>query len=64
VGHHLSVGKTVVAATSETSVSSSSKVNSPASIKSVEGKRNIVDELDKIMENLDLKKSLDYSDIG
>jgi hypothetical protein len=42
-------------APSKTSIVSSSKVNSPSSIKPAEEKRNIIDELDKIMENLDLK---------
>jgi hypothetical protein len=59
----LSAGKTAVAATSKTSIGSSSEVNLPASIKPAEGKRKIIDELDKIMENLDFKKSSDYSDM-
>jgi hypothetical protein len=58
-----SARKTAAAATLETFVGSSSKVNSPANIKPAEGKRNIVDELDKIMENLDLKESSGYSDM-
>jgi hypothetical protein len=58
----LSVGKTAVAVTSETSVGSSSKVNSPVSIKSTKG--STVEELDEIMENLDLDESLGYSDMS
>jgi hypothetical protein len=59
-----SAGKTAATATSETSVSSPNEVNLPASIKPMEGKRNIIDELDEIMENLDLKEPLDYSYMG
>jgi hypothetical protein len=55
-----STGKTAAAETSKTSIGSSSEINSPASIKLVEGKRNIIDE---IMENLDLKESSDYSNM-
>jgi hypothetical protein len=54
-----SAGKTAAATTSETSVGSSSEVNSLASFKLTESKRNIVDEREKIMENLDLKESSD-----
>jgi hypothetical protein len=57
-------GKTAHAITPENYVGSSSEANSPASIKTTEGRRNTVDELDKIMENLDLKESSDYSDIA
>jgi hypothetical protein len=55
-------GKIAIAATSETSVGSSSKVNSPVSIKPTKG--STVEELDEIMENLDLEESLGYSDMG
>jgi hypothetical protein len=58
-----SAGKTIATATSDTSVGSSSEVNLPSNRKLAESKRNIVDELDKIMENLDLKESSDYSDM-
>jgi hypothetical protein len=58
-----SAGKTTAAAISETSVGSSSEVNSPANIKLAESKRNIIDKLEKIMENLDLKESSNYSDM-
>jgi hypothetical protein len=57
-----SAGKTAVASTSETSVGSSSEVNSSVSIKPTKG--IMVEELDKIMENLDLDDSSGYSDIG
>jgi hypothetical protein len=58
-----SAGKTAAAATSETSVGSTSEVNSLANGKPADSKRNIVDELDEIMENLNLKESSDYSDM-
>jgi hypothetical protein len=60
----LLAGKTVVAATLGTSVGSSSEVNSPVSIKPTKSKRNTIEELDKIMENLDLKESSEYSDMA
>jgi hypothetical protein len=47
-----SANKTAVATTSGISTGSSSAVNLPVSTKSAERKRNIVDKLDKIMENL------------
>jgi hypothetical protein len=56
-------GKTAAAATLETSVGLSGEVNLPASGKPAKSKRNIVHELDEIIENLNLKKSSDYSDI-
>jgi hypothetical protein len=43
-------------------VGSSSKVNSPVSIKPTKG--SIVGELHEIMENLDLEESSGYSDMG
>jgi hypothetical protein len=54
--------KIAIAATSETSVGSSSKVNSPVSIKPTKG--STVEELDEIMENLDLEESSGYLDMG
>jgi hypothetical protein len=57
-----SAGKTAIAATPETSVGSSSEVNSLVSIKPTKG--STVKELDKIMENLDLEESSSYSDMG
>jgi hypothetical protein len=56
------VGKTTTAATLETSVGSSSEANSPVSIKLT--KESIIEELDKVMENLDLDESSSYSDLG
>jgi hypothetical protein len=58
-----SAGKTAIAVTSETSVGSSSKVNSPISMKPMETKGNTIEELDKIMEILDPKDSLGHSDM-
>jgi hypothetical protein len=56
-----SVGRTVVA-TPEASVGSPSKVNSPVSIKPARG--DTVEELNKIMENLDLEESSGYQDMS
>jgi hypothetical protein len=53
-----SARKTTIVATPETSVGSSSKVNSPVSIKLTKG--STVEELDEIMENLDLDESSGY----
>jgi hypothetical protein len=54
----LSAGKTTIVATPETSVGSSSEVNSHVSIKSTKG--STVEELDEIMENLDLEELSDF----
>jgi hypothetical protein len=51
-------------ARSETSVGSSSEVNSPVSFKPTENIKITVEELNKIMENLDLGESSVYSDKG
>jgi hypothetical protein len=51
-----------ITAASETLVGSSSKVNSPVSIKPTKG--STVEELNKIMENLYLDESLGSEDIG
>jgi hypothetical protein len=59
-----SVGKTTSAARSESSVGSSSKVNSSVSFASIEKIEDTVEELDKIIENLDLGKSSGHSDKG
>jgi hypothetical protein len=59
-----SAGKTTAAATSGTSIGSSSEVNSSVSIKPTERKGNMIEELNEIMENLDLKESSGYSDIA
>jgi hypothetical protein len=50
----LSAGKTTIMATPETSVGSSSEVNSLVSIKPTKGSK--VEEIDEIMENLDLEE--------
>jgi hypothetical protein len=50
----LSTGKTIIMATPETSVGSSSEVNSLVSIKPTKGSK--VEEIDEIMENLDLEE--------
>jgi hypothetical protein len=49
-----SAGKTVTMAVSESSVGSSSKVNSPVSFTTMENMEDKIEELDKNMENLDL----------
>jgi hypothetical protein len=59
-----SAGKTTIAAIQETSVDSSSEVNSLFSDKPIKSKGDTVNGLDEIMENLDLDESLDYSDMG
>jgi hypothetical protein len=51
-----SAGKTVSMARSESSVGSSSEVNSPFSLKTTQNIEDIVEELNEIMENLDLGK--------
>jgi hypothetical protein len=58
-----SAEKTAIATTLETSVGSSSEVNSPVSKKPTKIKGNTIEELDEIMENLDLKESSGYSDV-
>jgi hypothetical protein len=58
-----SAGKTASAAKSETLVGSSSEVNSPVSFKPTKNRKITVEELDKIMENLDLGESSGYSDM-
>jgi hypothetical protein len=60
----LSAGKTVSTARSESSVGSSSEVNSPFCLKTMQNIEDIVEELDEIMENLDLGKSSGHSDKG
>jgi hypothetical protein len=57
-----SARKTAITAASLTLVGSSSKVNSPVSIKPTKG--STVEELDKIRENLYLDESLGSEDIG
>jgi hypothetical protein len=50
-----SAGKTLATATSKTSIGSSSEAKSPVSIQPAEGNRNIIDEIDEIMENSTFK---------
>jgi hypothetical protein len=57
-----SVGKTASAARSESSVGSSSEVNSPVSFKPMENIKSTVEELEEILENLNLGESSGYSD--
>jgi hypothetical protein len=57
-----SAGKHTIAAASETSSGSSSEVNSLVSIKPAKG--STVEELDKMMENLDLDESSGSEDMG
>jgi hypothetical protein len=59
-----SAGKIASAARSESSVGSSSKLNSPVSFASTEKIEDTIEEVDKIMENLDLGESLGHSDKG
>jgi hypothetical protein len=57
-------GETTSAARAESSVGSSSKVNSSVSFKPTENIEDTVEELDEIMENLDLEESSGHSDKG
>jgi hypothetical protein len=59
-----SVGKTAFVANLETSVGSSNEAISPVSIKPMKSKGNTVKELYKIIENLDLEESSNYSDMA
>jgi hypothetical protein len=59
-----SAAKTASAARSESSVGSSSEVNSLVSFRPTENIINTIEELDEIMENLDLGRSSGYSDKG
>jgi hypothetical protein len=52
-----SAGKTMTAAMSESSVGSSSEVNSPVSFMMMENIENKIKELDEIMGNLDTSKT-------
>jgi hypothetical protein len=54
-----SAGSTTITATLEASVGSSSKVNSPVSIKPSRG-----DTVEELMENLDLEESSGYQDMS
>jgi hypothetical protein len=57
-----SVGKAWSTARSESSVGSSSEVNSPVSFKTTENIEDTVEKLDEIMEKLDLRESSGHSD--
>jgi hypothetical protein len=59
-----SIGKTTSVARSETSVGSSSEVNSPVSFASTEKIEDTTEELVKIMKKLDLGESSGHSDKG
>jgi hypothetical protein len=59
-----SVEKTASMAMSESSVGSSSEVNSPVSFTPTENIGDTIEELDEIMENLDLEETSDHSDKG
>jgi hypothetical protein len=59
-----SVGKTASAARSESSVGSSSEVNSPVIFAPTENIEDTIEELNEIMENLDLGESSGHSDKG
>jgi hypothetical protein len=56
-----SVGKTASAARSESSVGSSSEVNSQVSFKPTKNIDGTIEELDEFMENLDLGEASGYS---
>jgi hypothetical protein len=56
-----SAGKIVTMAMSESSVGSSSEVNSPVSFTTTE---NMEDKIDEIMGNLDLGEAMDHSDFS
>jgi hypothetical protein len=60
----LSVGKTATVAMSESSVGSSSEVNSPVSFTTTENTENTIEELKEIMGNLDLGEATDHSDFS
>jgi hypothetical protein len=59
-----SVEKIAFAVISESSVGSSSDINSPVSFASIENTENTIKELDESMENLDLGELLGHSDKG
>jgi hypothetical protein len=59
-----SAAKTVTMAISESSVGSSSEVNSPVSFQTTESMKDKIEELNEIMGNLDLGESMDHSDFS
>jgi hypothetical protein len=56
-----SAGKIAAMAISESSVGSSSEVNSPVSFTTTESMKDKIEELDKIMGSLDLGEAMDHS---
>jgi hypothetical protein len=60
----LSVGKTATATMSESSVGSSSEVNSPVSFTTMESIEDKIKELNEIMGNLDLGKAMYHSNFS
>jgi hypothetical protein len=61
---HPSVGKSATMAISESSVGSSSEVNSPVSFATRESIEDKIKELTEIMGNLDLGESMGHSDFS
>jgi hypothetical protein len=59
-----SAGKTATAAMSESSVGSSSEVNSPISITTMENIEDKIKKLDEIMGNLYLGEAMDHSNFS
>jgi hypothetical protein len=59
-----SAGKTTTMAISESSVGSSSEVNSPVSFATTESIKDRIEELDEIIGNLDLGESMGHSDFS
>jgi hypothetical protein len=59
-----SAGKTVTMVMSESSVGSSSEVNSPISLTTTENMEDKIDKLDKILGNLNLGEAMDHSDFS
>jgi hypothetical protein len=58
-----SVGKAATIAMSESSAGSSSKVNSPVSFATMEKREEKIEELDKLMGNLDLGEAMGHLDL-
>jgi hypothetical protein len=59
-----SAGRTATMAISESSIGSSSVVNSPVSFATMESMKDKIKELDEIMENLDLEEEVDHLDFS
>jgi hypothetical protein len=59
-----SAGKTATMAMSESSVGSSSEVNSPVSFTTMENMEEKIEELDEIIGNIDLGEAMDHSDFS